>query len=689
MPVGLGLGTDRIKGQIGPASPLATTAGRGEGPNVAPTTPATLPAISPPSVDTTADTPAVPQFKDDPIAALGVILSEVGAGLTGTESPIAQLKAQKLKEQEFQLQKLNFTVNAVDKGVSLASKLPDEESRNQLFDQLDQQFGKVVPGFGNILRAAAKMPDLDKVLLRAGRFGKEVSDMCGNDIQCVLEVTRDDKLMGRIEKQHDLLNEPVIRNKFDTMKKELIKAKPELSNMINNSFLTLGDLGRLNDAAGGIFSADEMATLQNNTDLQLQLGIVPPDVQKTLLEKDLGPQDTFTQETQNPDGSSSIGLYDKHSGNLIRVIGKGKDTAGSTPPLAKLQELRRTKQIDIEEARQAGNAAEVSRLQTEINEIDGAIRKETTTTAATPPNIVKLQNQRDTYNEMKKQTEDPEVQKLLDQKIGEIDAAINKETQVTGRTPEDLAAASAARVTGKTEAELAQPIPSNVARILDLPTNTTGKEAQDIGINIPHRTVLEKIASQEAEVKSFNRSAADVVTSIAGHGELLGLTGAGVRFVNEINANVESLAKLTGINIKASKDVAAYEETLDGLRGTAAASAEVRSLVVGLAFAAAAASGQSGRDVSNRDVERFITQIGDSADPQVFTQVLLNLVTEINRKYSDNVEANLGVKPKRDMLERQVQDILDSNPTNDTLTEDDLNFLQTFDKNFLDRPRFQ
>ena len=64
-------------------------------------------------------------------------------------------------------------------------------------------------------------------------------------------------------------------------------------------------------------------------------------------------------------------------------------------------------------------------------------------------------------------------------------------------------------------------------------------------------------------------------------------------------------------------------------------SAAMQSMLIGLAYQAAKAEGQKGRDVSNADIERFMRQLGaNSADPRVLIQNLTRLKKEAQDRFA-------------------------------------------------------
>ena len=81
-----------------------------------------------------------------------------------------------------------------------------------------------------------------------------------------------------------------------------------------------------------------------------------------------------------------------------------------------------------------------------------------------------------------------------------------------------------------------------------------------------------------------------------------------------------------------------------GARGTDAAvvNARIRSLIVPLAFQMAAAAGQTGRFLSDRDVELMLNQIGISASPIQMETAIRDLVSRTYRGYNTRMQVQTG-----------------------------------------------
>ena len=64
-------------------------------------------------------------------------------------------------------------------------------------------------------------------------------------------------------------------------------------------------------------------------------------------------------------------------------------------------------------------------------------------------------------------------------------------------------------------------------------------------------------------------------------------------------------------------------------------SVQMQSMLIGLAYQAAKAEGQKGRDVSNADIERFMRQLGaTSSDPVTLEAVLTRLSKEAQDRFA-------------------------------------------------------
>ncbi len=56
----------------------------------------------------------IPQFKDDPLGAIGIILQEIAAGQRGAAGPVAKIATEEREREAFELRRFQVGLGAVD-----------------------------------------------------------------------------------------------------------------------------------------------------------------------------------------------------------------------------------------------------------------------------------------------------------------------------------------------------------------------------------------------------------------------------------------------------------------------------------------------------------------------------------------------------------------------------------------------
>jgi hypothetical protein len=145
-----------------------------------------------------------------------------------------------------------------------------------------------------------------------------------------------------------------------------------------------------------------------------------------------------------------------------------------------------------------------------------------------------------------------------------------------------------------------------------------------------------QIRETEGAIRSFNDTAGRVIDLVRSNPDIntatarLGALGSGA--LQEAGA----MARFLGVP-RETFDPSRYSPVFKQM---GIENAAIQSLITSLAFQAAASSGQSGRDISNRDVERFISQIGGSySDPAAFMRSLQETVNGVNRDFANRYES--------------------------------------------------
>jgi len=192
-----------------------------------------------------------------------------------------------------------------------------------------------------------------------------------------------------------------------------------------------------------------------------------------------------------------------------------------------------------------------------------------------------------------------------------------------------------------------EPAPPYVLRLLGFPAETTIGELREQNISVPSEDVLNEFAGQQAAVEQFDTLAERMIETISGKPEILKAPGTLIRFTNEMRAAGEAIANVLGVDLEVTLDVAAFtDESGNTIRELAGLSAEAQSMKIALAFLDAIVEfGQTGRGLSDRDVERAIKRIGDSGDPDIVERVLRNVQVAIRETFNNRVKFRFGRAP--------------------------------------------
>lgn len=109
------------------------------------------PAQAPAPAPAAKATGGVPQFDENPLAAIGLILQEVAAGIRGTGGPVAKANKLAIQQQSLKLRKDAQTLNAIKFGAEQLKGMSGDEA-----DALIATVENVVPEAAEVLRAMAK-----------------------------------------------------------------------------------------------------------------------------------------------------------------------------------------------------------------------------------------------------------------------------------------------------------------------------------------------------------------------------------------------------------------------------------------------------------------------------------------------------------------------------------------------------
>lgn len=156
--------------------------------------------------------------------------------------------------------------------------------------------------------------------------------------------------------------------------------------------------------------------------------------------------------------------------------------------------------------------------------------------------------------------------------------------------------------------------------------------AEDLGLGDAEMT---KLRDSEVAAKTFIATAGDAIRLLEQSPDVNTFVAGAANLVNSLQQEASAIGRSFGVDFDAGiLDPATHSSTFDRL---GIQNAQVKSLVTSLAFQAAAAAGQTGRGVSDRDVRRFIEEIGaNSADPRAFAGTIRDVASRVDRGFRIN-----------------------------------------------------
>ena len=160
---------------------------------------------------------------------------------------------------------------------------------------------------------------------------------------------------------------------------------------------------------------------------------------------------------------------------------------------------------------------------------------------------------------------------------------------------------------------------------------------EDIGI-----TNVEATRMRDAEVatRAFVETATDAMNLLIEQPDINTFVGSAAALVNNLETEAKAIANSLGVSFDNNLiNPSSYSSQFDRL---GIQQPRMRSMITSLAFQAAAAQGQSGRDISNADIARFINEIGaNSSDPRAFAQTLNDVTNRTTRRFGIEYETRM------------------------------------------------
>lgn len=220
------------------------------------------------------------------------------------------------------------------------------------------------------------------------------------------------------------------------------------------------------------------------------------------------------------------------------------------------------------------------------------------------------------------------------------------EPVVTGRTPEDAAAATARKQEGK-DAERGD---AYINRVMGLPPEATRGEQVAAGLdpNLSSETKHE-LQAMESGMSSAKDTTDKLLAMVAENPDVNTWGAAAVGMFENLRANLTSFGRVAGLDwVKTiDKDMAGLSDLASSeLKKYGIDNTLFRSLILDLTYMQALSRGQKGQGLSNADVEKFAKIVGQTQnDPEQLRTILDDVTVRFDQAFRNHVKAKIGGDP--------------------------------------------
>ena len=235
-------------------------------------------------IDTrTAASSVTPQFKDNPIGAVGLVLSNVSAGIRGQELPTTGLRREQAAQKDQELRQLGLTLQYAEQTVDMFSGVDrnDPEVAGQLQKWTDH-ISQFLPEIGDVVSASFELSDAagQNVLRNAGDYAEFLQRDCpGLDGNCMKKALSNPQTRAGYDEEIDQNNLQPISKKFQSIA-EAVGGDNELRKIMGeDEKWSVGELRQLPPPFN--FTESELRTISRNEDVQSELipfGLEPTEI---------------------------------------------------------------------------------------------------------------------------------------------------------------------------------------------------------------------------------------------------------------------------------------------------------------------------------------------------------------------------------------------------------------------------
>lgn len=224
----------------------------------------------------------IPSATRQPLSAIGLLLSNVAAGLRGQQLPSERLMALHQEERTRQLQEARITFQTITEGAAFLRRVPPGQ-RDAAADRVNEVLTRVLPDFdirdftgSGQAKLSEVAPDLQTLTPEAQQLVLSATRAAGGDAQAMLEVTTDPRFMERVRAFDDEQNRSSILAKRGVLLQALQQAGVDPRQVS----LGLGEFEAVNQQLPPQLqlTRGEMRTLRGDVTLQQSFGIESPSL---------------------------------------------------------------------------------------------------------------------------------------------------------------------------------------------------------------------------------------------------------------------------------------------------------------------------------------------------------------------------------------------------------------------------
>lgn len=229
----------------------------------------------------------IPSFKDNPLGAIGLVLSNFAAGVKGQELPTTKIHRNQLQQQQVNLQQLRVTLDAVKEGVEMFIGMdPDDPRTADALNRFTEQFVPMLgEGFRESMNAGLELARNrgQEAINALVEHQQRIQGICGLDQKCIQDAASNAALMNQFNETVDQQRLPGIVQKLQTIGQIV---GDEAIEALKDDGFTISDLQQFPE--GFAFTPEEIRTISRNKQIQdalIPLGFKPPELDRLQQER--------------------------------------------------------------------------------------------------------------------------------------------------------------------------------------------------------------------------------------------------------------------------------------------------------------------------------------------------------------------------------------------------------------------